>query len=311
MIILLHGQDSYRLKKKLKDILEQSKKESKGNLYLKRFSSKDFDFEEFKNEYQSTPLFLEKKFLILENLSATDALKEVISFLKKQSDFKNTIVFYEESVLEEGSLLLKFVKKNGISFKFELLEEGELIKWIKEEFKKYKVEIDSSIASTLVEFFGNDLWLLSNEIRKIVLLSLNKGRITPESITHLVRTKLETDIFQTIEAISSQNKDKALRFLYRHIEQGDSPFYLLSMLRLQITNLLIVKELVQKGFPLDVISSKRKLSVFVVRKYIRLSYRFSLESLKKIYWKIFQYEIKIKTGKVDPVLALELLTIEI
>lgn len=311
MIILLYGQDNYRLRKKLRDIIKKAKEKNKGKLYLKRFGLKDFSLEKFRSEYQSTSLFGEEKFLVLENFSSSNILREVLSFLKKQKSSKNIVAFWEEITLEKSNLLLKFIKENGISFRFDPLQGNQLIEWIEKEFRKYKINIDSRIALTLAEFFGNDLWLLSNEIKKLVLLFGSKKRILPQDIRHLVRPKLETDIFETIEAISSQNKDRALKLLCEHIKQGDSPFYILSMLKSQIANLLITKELIQKGIPLRIISSKMRLPVFVVRKHSSLSYRFTLENLRKAYWKIFQYEIKIKTGKIDPVLALELLTIEI
>jgi DNA polymerase-3 subunit delta len=50
---------------------------------------------------------------------------------------------------------------------------------------------------------------------------------------------------------------------------------------------------------------------FVVEKTLFQARKFQLEELKKIYQKIFQVDLDIKTGKVDPETALDLLIAEI
>ena len=69
----------------------------------------------------------------------------------------------------------------------------------------------------------------------------------------------------------------------------------------QFRNLLIIKQ-----------SPKNSgLHPFVVQKSSYLCNQFSIEQLKKIYQKIFQVDSDIKTGKIEPELALDLLLSEI
>ena len=66
-------------------------------------------------------------------------------------------------------------------------------------------------------------------------------------------------------------------------------------------NLLIIKE-----------SPKNSgLHPFVVQKSYYLCNQFSIEQLKKIYQKIFQADLDIKTGKVEAETALDLLFAEV
>jgi len=48
------------------------------------------------------------------------------------------------------------------------------------------------------------------------------------------------------------------------------------------------------------------LPFFVVQKILVLAQKFSFEELKNMYQKIFQIDVKIKTGKIDPQTALEI-----
>jgi len=59
------------------------------------------------------------------------------------------------------------------------------------------------------------------------------------------------------------------------------------------------------------IVKKSGLHPFVVQKTGYLCSRFTMEKLKKIYLKIFQIDLDIKTGKIESETALDLLLAEI
>lgn len=297
----------------MKEIIERLNKESSDKLNIEYFDAKKINFQEFRDGFQTISMFSKKRLIILSNIFSNSELREdFLNFLKKKKDFKETIVFYEEEEIKKEDLLFKFFKKNVQFQEFRPLESRELKDWIIKEFDRYKVKISSEIPEVLAKFIGNDLWQLSNEIKKIATFKIKeKGKVTLEDVVFLTKSKIETDIFTTIDAFSSGDKKKALTLIHRHLEKGDPPLYLLSMLKFQINNLLIVRDLVEKQMPFSYILNKSNLHPFVVRKNWRLAQKFGLEQLKKIYRKIFKLELKIKTGKIDPVLALDILIAEI
>jgi DNA polymerase-3 subunit delta len=83
------------------------------------------------------------------------------------------------------------------------------------------------------------------------------------------------------------------------------------MIAYQFKNLLIVKELAQKGLMYASIVKKSGLHPFVVKKTYYLCNQFSFEELKKIYHNIFRVDLDIKTGKIEPEMALDLLVAKI
>jgi DNA polymerase-3 subunit delta len=133
------------------------------------------------------------------------------------------------------------------------------------------------------------------------------GTVNKEDVEKLVRPNTENEIFKTIEAIASKNKKLALSLMHKHLENGDNALYLLSMIAYQFRNLLIIKELSAQGGQ----AKNSGLHPFVVQKSSYLCNQFTIEHLKKIYQKIFQVDSDIKTGKIEPELALDLLLSEI
>jgi DNA polymerase-3 subunit delta len=249
--------------------------------------------------------------MILKDVFSDKGFKEKFSkSIKKFANSPNIILFYEEGEIPENDKFLNLLKKSGDSQKFRSLEGAPLKNWIKKEIERCGGKAGPEITSRLVEFVGNDTWRLSNEIQK--LTSFKNGKdIQIKDIELLVRPEIDNNIFKTIDAIALRNKKKALELLHKHLRKGDSPQYLLSMVNFQFRNLLMIKELVEKSQPYYSILRKTQLKPFVIRKSYQQAQRFGLPELKKIYRKIFQADLSIKTGKIEPETAIDLLISEI
>jgi len=277
MIIFLYGKDTYRMREKMKEIVEHYKKIHKSGLNLKYFD----DFSNFEDNVKQISMFEEKKLIIINNLFSNSDFKE--RFSKKKKDFlksEDIILIYQEKDFIKNDSLYKFLKKNIKSQEFELLTGQKLKNWARKKFEKYETKIEDKAMDLLIEYIGSDLWKMNNEILKLINYK-NKKIINKEDIELLIRSKIETDIFKTIDALAQKNKKQALDLLHKHLEKGDSPLYLISMINYQFRNLLIVKDLIEKSKSYDVILKKSGLHPFVVKKTYYQSQKFTFQELKK------------------------------
>ena len=317
MIIFLYGPDTYRSREKLNEIVEHYKKIHKSGLNLKFLDLKEKDFQDFKNEVQISSMFSERKLLVLKNAFENfDFKKKFSAEIEKFVKSEEVILFYEEEIKKDK--FFQTLKKFSEYQEFQLLDGERLKNWVKKEFKKYQAKIDSAVLEKLIEFVGNDLWQMANEIKKLVAYKTGHNQITTvtklcpeierEDVELLVKSKIETDIFKTIDAIAAKNKKRALKLLKAHLEKGDSPFYLFSMINFQFRNLLIIKDLMERNLSLYRFTD---LHPYTIKKTLALSERFRFPELKKIYQKIFQLDLDVKTGKIEPEMALDLLITEL
>ncbi len=312
MIIFLYGKDTFRIKEKKEEIIKKYTLTKKSGLSLKFF---DFlkDGLSFFDEISQNLIFKEKKLLVLSNLFSSKEAKE--RFEKEKDRLKKSddvILIYEEKDLPENDNLFRFLKLNSKMQKFDLLDDGKLKIWVKEKFKKEGAAVDEKALHLLCEYVGNDLWRMSNEIKKLLTWKKDTGeKITSADVKLLVKPKIDSDIFKTIDAIAEGKKALALELVHKHLEKGDSPLYLLAMINFQIRNLITVKELTEQGRGIRFVSKQSNLSPFLARKMYVFAERFSFEELKKIYRKILKVDFQIKTGKLKPDTAIEILVAEI
>ncbi len=310
MLIFLYGPDTYRSRRKLKEIIEEYQKIYQTGLNLKYLLYPNFSFNDLKEETQQVSMFEEKKLIVLFNAFSDHQFKK--DFLKNKKYFlnqENIILFYQEDSPPLNDSLYSFLRKNAKCQEFKQLEGFKLIQWTKKEFQRDGQKFEEGVPEKLVKFIGNDLWRVRNEINK--LIAFRKNRIVKKTdINLLVRPQVETDIFKTIDAIARRDKTKAIQLLKEHLKNGDSSFYLFSMIIFQFRNLLMLKSFGSQGNYL-ILSKKLKMHPYLIRKSLALSRNFTLDTLKKIYRKIFEIDIDIKTGKIDPDAALDVLIAEI
>lgn len=311
MLIFLYGENTYRAKQKLNQIIERYKKNHKSGLNLKYFDAKEVDFKEISDKLKVTSMFNEKKLVVLKGIFSSKKFKE--EFLKQPKELVNTediIVIYQRGKVDKRKKLFKFLEKKSKYQEFKMLKDKELKDWIEKEFSKHNSKITKKALTTLVNYVGNNIWHLVNEIEKLVSYK-NRETVKQKDVKLLVKSKVDTDIFKTIDAIAEKDKRKALNLVNKHFKKGDSPLYVLSMINYQFRNLLIIKDLIEKHIPYRDIFKKTNLHPFVVKKSYFQSKKFSLSKIKKVHQMLFKMDFEIKTGKIEPDLALELLITKI
>ncbi|MEK7124582.1 MAG: DNA polymerase III subunit delta [Patescibacteria group bacterium] len=311
MIYFLYGLDSYGSKQKLSEIIDGYKKVRQSGLSLAYFDASQKSFQEFSDIFKTYSMFEDKKLIILKNVFLNKEFQEdFLKELKKLESLSDIIVIYESEKPDQRLKIFKDLLKNCQCQAFELLDSRNLKIWAQKEFEKHGQKINADALDLLLNYTGNDLWRAYNEINK--LANYKKGQaVKKEDVEMQVRPRIEADIFKTIDSLAGKNKKEAFKFLQKHLDAGDNPLYLLSMITYQFRNLLLVKELAQKGFMYASIVKKSGLHPFVVKKSYFLCNQFTFEELKRIYLKIFQMDIDIKTGKIEAETAINLLVSQI
>lgn len=307
MIIFLYGADSYRSGQKLNEIINHYKKSQKSGLNLIYIDAMQADFSDFYNTIRVSAIFSEKKLIVLKNVFSNKKFQEdLLETVKDVENLKDVIVIHEQDMVDERLKLFKVLIKSCKSQEFSVLDTRNIKIWAQKEFEKRKQKINVDALDLLLSYIGSDLWRFANEINKLTDFKKDSV-IKKEDVELQVKPKIEVDIFKTIDAIALKNKSLALSLLQKHLDNGDEPLYLLSMVAYQFRNLLVVKELAQKGLMYNSIVQKSGLHPYVVKKNYFTCQQFSMEELKRIYYAIFQIDTNIKKGKIEPETALDLL----
>lgn len=332
MLIFFYGQDTYRLKKKINEIIAEYRKKYSSGLNLAEIDMSEDDILKIHEQTDAVSMFAEKKLIILSNVFG-DPIKEknIADYLieRKLSEDEDTILIIRQAaemtpprsrggvISASAKKLLDFLLKNSKCQEFKLLGLVQLKKWVSCYFKKEGVNISEGALIKLLDFVGDDLWQMDQEIMKLLSYKSYKSNrtdkfiITEEDVECLVGSKINLDIFRTIDGFSKKDRKSALSSLKKHFQNGEDALYLLGMLVYQFRNIIKVKDFMEKGFADKNIAEQMKTHPYVLQKSIAQAKLFRLPELKKIYQMFFRVDLAIKTGRVKPETALDLLAMEI
>lgn len=306
MLYFLYGEDDFRLSKKIKEIEAQYRKVNKAALAVEKFNCPNSAFKEVWDKFLQQSMFVAKKLFFLgDAMSADESFKK--DFIKKIKEIvasSDIMVIFQVGKIKKTDKLMAAILKASKSQEFSLLDKARLKKWAEKELVRLSAKIDEAALLELLKNSGSNLWALSNEIAKLASYSKN---ITIKDVSLFTRGNLQAEIFSTIDLIANKDKKTALGKIKSHLDMGDNPFYLLSMIAYQFRNLLAIKTSPKQAL------SARSLGMhpFVFQKSQSQANRFSLEELKKIYQQIMLTDLSLKTSNIAADEALKMLIAEI
>lgn len=306
MIILLYGDDTYQSSRKLRTIKDKFLAEvDTSGLNVDVIDSPKITLSECQKMIKSVP-FLAKRRLIIFKDFLSNGSKDLLTGLNKileeyrlhyDAENSNAIVFYESSSKLGRTKLAKLLKESKFSHNFEPLQGFALNKWIRHEVRNREGRIHEDAIKELASLVGNDLWVLHNEIDKLIAY-VGEGKIMKDHVQLLVKGKFDDNIFDFVDALGHKNKKKSLQLLSEQISSGAHPMYLLSMLIRQYRILLGVKEMGGHGRTKKDISLFLGIHPFVVTKAMQQSANYTFQELQKIYRELLKIDKSLKSGTI-------------
>lgn len=306
MLIFLFGEDTFRSRAKLLEILKRYEELKRGKQYVEVVDVLEENAQDVREALAATSLFQEKKLLVFKNVFASERIASTLyTERKKLADSPDTILFFEEGNVPE-SPLRSFLEKTARTQEFKPLTHARTLVFTREEFKRFGKAIQKDALTLLVQETGSNLWRLSREILTLVSFSGTRNDVTKEDVQLLLHLSLESNVFATVDALSLGERSRALELLALHIKKGESLVVLAASIAGQLRRLLEVHELAGKGLPLLTIQNTLSMKPFLARKLFEISRRFTKEKLWQFFEKALELDRNIKTGRVPAHSALYL-----
>ncbi|PIP26781.1 MAG: DNA polymerase III subunit delta [Candidatus Moranbacteria bacterium CG_4_9_14_3_um_filter_40_7] len=322
MIIFLYGEDAFRSNLKLRALKDKFllSDTSASGLSVLDYGEKPGETKDIKliDILESANLLSPKRLVIIKRIIAQGSKEEqenILAYLKKkqkkiEGDRDLVIVFWEEILNQKKNALFQFLTAEKTEIKqqeFTKLSGAKLEQWVLKRMQELfgRANISQKTLEKLIIFCGQDTRILNNEIGKLANFCDQKT-IQEKDVEELVQAALAGNIFSIIDAVAEGRKKDALLLVHQHLSKGEDPFYLFSMLVYQLRNLLKVADLKENfSYPEREIIRVSQMHPFIVRKSLNQIRNFTFVQLAKLYQKLSQLDVMMKTGKVGAELALD------
>ena len=321
MIIFLHGEDDFRIKRKLSELKEKFRNDvDPSGEAIVSFDGTKLVLDKLNTAVNSGSLFVRRRMVIVENVFQNknkELFSGLLDFVKKDgeksSDSKegNILIFHDENIGAHPTKIRKelwqFFLSSKFSQEFKKLTNTEVTSWIKKEASILGAEISIQTSAELASILDNDLWRIQSELVKLVnykggmkLIDGGSLEIKKEDIEEMSKGVFDDNIFALTDAIGSKNKPLALKLFEEQMQNGTSFDYLLTMIIWQFKRMLQVRQALDLGSNSRKIIADLKIHPFVAQKSINQVRSFSLEYLKDILRDLVEINKKIRETGAEP-----------
>jgi len=297
MLIVIWGPDHFRSFKLLKKLTENNNV----SLLIFDFSNSETQLINFLNQFRTPSLFKQKQQVVVKDFfsqASETEIKNLFDFLEPIISGVQDLIFFETEEPKK-SVFNRLAKKADKAYYFNTLDKKEGRKFIKEVEKELNLSLSPDLREMILGAGLLDSGLIYHSLEKLALLG--KNDFTKEEIKELFNWPKNELFFQLIDAALAGQRAQALRLLQSELIRGEAPLKIFNLLVSRLRQLISYKE-----NPLG-LSESLKGSRFYLYKIKEVSRRYPLEKLKKIYAQFALYDYKIKTGQLEPALALELI----
>lgn len=209
-IYFLMGEEPYYIDK-LSDYIEQNLlTEEEKSFNQTVLYGRDVEVEDIVSTCKRYPMMADYQVVIIkeaQDLSRTIEQLEV--YADNPMPTTVLVVCFKYKTLDKRKKLVKTVAKKGLLFESKKLYDTALPVWLKRVVSGKNLNIEPKASAMLIEFLGNDLSKIANEIDKLALIFPTGSSITPEAIETNIGFSKDFNIFELQKAIGQKNVVKS------------------------------------------------------------------------------------------------------
>jgi len=307
---LLYGEENYQLEKELDKII---KKHGLDSINIVRYDYTIDSLSKIIEDAETVSFFTDSKGIIVDNAilfnrgkGTEEEVNRILPYLKSPNPSTILVFLNHNASVDSTKKITKAIKEFGV---LKELSTSNLLSEVEELFEGYKIEKVS--LRLFQERVGEDLSILKEEAEKLKLYKYEEKTITKEDILSLTTVTIDTDIFKFIDSIIQKEKGKALTMYQEMIKDGEEPIKMIALLASKFRLMYQAMELTRLGLSQQDIASTLGVHIYPVKLAIQTGLKYKTSILLSYMKKLAELDIQIKTGKIEPVLALELLLLEV
>ena len=306
---LLETEDTTLLEKKIEELIN---KNSFSNAYKSVYDLEEVSLDNALEDLDTYSFLSDKKVIIIKNCFSDNNENRLNHLLKYIDNYnKDNLLILTTRKIDNRLNIIKSLKKND---NIEIISiEVDPFKYVKDLLKGYK--IDNSNINLLVNLCKSDITRLNSECNKLMIYKENEKEITKDDINNYVIKKLGNSneiLFSFIKYIIL--KDKHMAFItYKELSEYNIDMNsIIGLMANQIKLVYQIKLLDEDKLSNQEIADTLNLkSLYQVKKIKEYIYNYTYSEIYDFIKKLADIDYKVKSGKILPDIAIDMLIINL
>jgi DNA polymerase III subunit delta len=253
---------------------------------------KDVDAKTLIDMLMRYPMMANHQVVILKEAQTMKGIEELDKYIKNPVKSTIFVVDYKYKTLDKRTKFWKDAVSKQVVFDSKPLYDNQLPAFINDIVKKHAHKIDAQAVATLVEYLGNDLSKIENEVEKLALNVPKTEAINVAHIEKFIGISKEYNIFELQKAIALNDKLRAYKIAdYFMKNPKENPMVLV----VGTLNSFFVKALQYLACGNDAAAKKAMyLNYYQEQDYKEYQKHFNREKTEKIFDILLEYDLKVK-----------------
>ena len=168
------------------------------------------------------PMIAERQVIIIKEAQKLKAtIDQLVPYVENPTPSTVLVFCYKYEKLDARKKLTKTLEKHkACVLVSDKLKEYQIASWLPDVVKKKHLLIQPKAIQMLVDFLGNDLSRIQNEIDKLALIIAKNSEITPEVIEQNIGISKDFNNYELKSAFATKDEIKVMRII-KHF--GDNP----------------------------------------------------------------------------------------
>lgn len=192
-------------------------------------------------------------------------------------------------------------------------DRSRLTKWILRHFEVSGLNADTQAADALLSLVSFDMFILKNEIDKLIAFAKSKGsdRVTERTVRYVCSSYTEIGAFDFANAILARNKRRAFDILSDMKKRKEPAQVVLAQVAKVSSELLSVKTLAESGMNLSEMGKALKMKDYPLRLRLDCVKSRSFAEISAMCKRCHSADVALKSSPIEPYIVLEELILAI
>ena len=298
MIVLLTGDNTYRIKQSLDQMLAEARA-AHGAEAITRVDGATVGVEQLPQLLTSASLFAPSQVVVMNEPSRTKAVWDRLGELLEHIDDSTTLIIVDSKPDKRTKTYKTLQTMNAIRAHAHL-QDGELANWLQTRAREGGRDLELETARFLIQHAGSDQWRLHHELEKLLALG---QVITPQLIRDVVEPEPRASAFEVLDAALSGNRSAAESQL-EALASSEDPYRFFGLLASQVYAIAACKAAGARSA--EQIAKDMGLHPFVAKKTLALVRRYEHHEVKRLVEVVADCDVRMKTTGTDPWVLMKL-----
>lgn len=294
-VYFLAGEEPYFIDKISDFIAENILTEAEKSFNQVVLYGKDLDAAAVINAAKRFPMMASHQVVIIKEAQNIRNIDDLYFYISNPLNSTILVINHKYKPLDKRKKLYQAVQEKGVYFDSKKLYDDKIPGWITAYLSEKNVTIDPGSSMLLVEFLGDNLGKIANELDKLVItLPQGEKRINSTHIEKNVGISKDYNNFELNKALGQKNILKANRIInYFARNQKDNPMVLtIAMLYSYFNKVMLYHFLKDKSRKNA--ASELKVNPFFMADYEIAARNYNAAKVYQIIGLLREYDLKSK-----------------